>query len=136
MSDWKPALHGEDHLFGGADPTRQRGQLSVIFAIQTTGVKCDIPIMFPCRILAWSIEALESGSVQFDIWKDVRANFPPTDADSITGGDEPAVSSDTDAYSAALSNWTTLLAEGDVLRFNVDSVSGIQHCTLTLQLER
>src|SRR5690606_30337786 len=50
----------------------------------TTGVKADIPIEFDATITGWTLVADQAGTIQIDLWKDTLANFPPTDADSIT----------------------------------------------------
>src|SRR5690606_9777362 len=57
----------------------------------TTGVKADIPIEFDATITGWTLVADQAGTIQIDLWKDTLANFPPTDADSITGAAPPAL---------------------------------------------
>ena len=102
----------------------------------TTGVKGDVRIPFDCFIERVYLLADQSGSIQVDIWKDTYANFPPTDADSICGGNEPAISSDDQYEDTDLSGWTRHLSRGDILRFNVDSVTTITRCTVILELRR
>jgi hypothetical protein len=82
-------------------------------------------------ITSWYMMADQSGSITVDVWKDTWANYPPTDADTITGGSEPAISA-SDKATGGVSGWTTSVADGDVITFNVDSASTIERCTLIL----
>ncbi|MFW6172476.1 MAG: hypothetical protein ACOC5T_01910 [Elusimicrobiota bacterium] len=101
-----------------------------------TGIKGDIRIPFDCTITKVTLLADQSGSIKIDIWKDSYTNFPPTDADSITGGNEPEISTSTKNEDDTLTGWTTSISEGDILRINTDSVTDIERVTLILNLER
>jgi hypothetical protein len=102
----------------------------------TTGVKLDLPIPFACTIVEWTILADQSGSIQFDIWKDTFANYPPTIADTIVASAKPLISAATKAQSSTLTGWTTAIAANDTLRFNIDSVTSITRATLSLKVRR
>ena len=102
----------------------------------TTGVKADIEVPFNCTILQATALANETGSIQVDIWKDTYANFPPTDADSITGSNPITISSSNKSQDSTLSGWTTTISAGDILRFNVDSCSSIKRCTISLKVRK
>ena len=81
-------------------------------------------IGFDCMLLQiWIVSKYnETGSVTLDFWKDVLANYPPVDADSITNSNEPAISSAKTLHDSDLSNWSTqILKRGDVLAVNVDA---------------
>ena len=111
----------------------------------TTGIKGDIMMPFGGDITLVTLLADQSGSIKVDIWKKpywtelfVTAGFPPTNSDTITGGDEPEISSTTSWSSAGtnelhLRDWTRGVAEGDVLRVNVDSITTITRCTLAIR---
>lgn len=106
-----------------------------------TGVKGDIKVPFACTITAWEILADQNGTIQFDVWKNTYANFSPTvpsNANTITGGAEPKITSSATnkAQSSSMSGWTTSISAGDILRFNVDSVTNITRATLVLTLSR
>ena len=101
-----------------------------------TGIKGDLEIPFACTINQVTLLADQSGSIVVDIWKDTYANFPPTDADSITASAPPTISSATKSQDATLTGWTTSIAAGDVLRFNVDSATAIQRCTVSLKVTK
>jgi hypothetical protein len=100
----------------------------------TTGIKGDVgPMPFDGVITQNTVLADQSGSIVIDIWKDAYANFPPTDADSITAAAPPTISTATKSQDSTLTGWTTSFAAGDILRFNVDSVTSIQRVTLSLK---
>lgn len=100
-----------------------------------TGIHGDIgPLDFSGTIQAVTLLADQSGSIVVDIWKDTFANFPPTDADSITGA-APATLSGTDkSQDSTLTGWTTAINAGDILRFNVDSIATVTRVTLALRV--
>lgn len=98
----------------------------------TTGIKADVYVPYACTITAVTMLADQSGSVVVDIWGDPLANYPPTDADSITASAPPTISSATNSQDTTLTGWTTAIAAGDTLRFNIDSASTITRLSLTL----
>lgn len=104
--------------------------------VLTTGIIADVHVPFACTITGVFAFADQTGSLVVDIWKDTYANFPPTDADSITGSDPVTISSTNKATDTTLSGWTTSIAAGDVLRFNIDSVTGITRLTVALRVKR
>lgn len=101
-----------------------------------TGIKGDLEIPFACTIQQVTLLADQTGSIVVDIWKDTYANFPPTDADSITASAPPTISSAVKSQDATLTGWTTSVAAGNVLRFNVDSASAIQRVTVALKVAK
>lgn len=76
-----------------------------------------------------------SGSCVVDVWKDTYANFPPTDADSITASAPPTVSAGTKSEDTTLTGWTTAVDRGDVLVFHVDSTSTFTNIVVILEVE-
>lgn len=101
-------------------------------AALTTGVKADVYVPYACTITAVTMLADQTGSVVVDIWKDVYANYPPTVADSITASAKPTISAAVKSQDTTLTGWTTTIAAGDTLRFNIDSVSTLMRLNLTL----
>lgn len=77
-----------------------------------------------------------SGSVVVDIWKDTYANYPATDADSITASATPTLSSAQKGQDSTLTGWTTTVNAGDNLVFNVDSATTITRVYVTLRGKR
>lgn len=104
----------------------------------TTGIKGDIVVDYACTAVAWTLLADQSGAIKIDIWKDTYANFPPTDDDSMCGGHEPEIAaSGVSAQDTDIADWSgEAIAAGSVLRFNVDSCTTIQRCTLSIKVLR
>jgi hypothetical protein len=102
----------------------------------TTGIKGDLTIPFACTIMDWTILADQSGSIVVNAWKDTLANYPPTVTVKITASLPPTITTATKANSTTLTGWTTAVAAGDVIRFNVDSVTTIQRATITLKVKK
>uniref|UniRef100_A0A6M3M752 Putative structural protein n=1 Tax=viral metagenome TaxID=1070528 RepID=A0A6M3M752_9ZZZZ len=105
------------------------------FAI-TTGIKGDLSIPFDCSITSYDILADQSGSIVVDLWVDTYANYPPTDADSITASAPVSISSATKGQDSTLTGWTKALTRGRSLRVNVDSCTSITRAQVTLYVGR
>ncbi len=100
----------------------------------TTGVKGYIQVPVAMTLTGWTILSQDgiSGDIVIDVWNDTLANFPPTDADSITGGNEPEVSGDDNA-TGSVAGWSdTTLAADSILGFNVDLVTDLENVTFQL----
>lgn len=127
---------------GGTGITNDVTVGSVVYVIDgggsavTTGVKGDIQIPFAGTIQSWTLLADQSGSAVVDVWKDTLANYPPTIADVITASAKPTLSSADHATSSTLTGWTTTVAAGDTLRYNVNSATTATRLTLSLQIKR
>jgi hypothetical protein len=132
--------HQSRHLTGGADVLALVQTLVFVIdgggATITTGVKGDITVDFPCTINQWTLLADQSGSIVVDLWKDTYANFPPVVGDVITASAKPTITTATKGQSSTLTGWTTAIAAGDVIRFNVNSVTSIQRVTVALKVTR
>jgi hypothetical protein len=102
----------------------------------TTGVKGDLELGFSGTWTAVRLFADQTGSIVVDIWKDTYANFPPTDADSITASAQPTISTNVKSEDTTLTGWDTGFLAGDILRVNVDSVTSITQATMSLTFAR
>jgi len=100
----------------------------------TTGVKGFIQFPIAGTIVAATLLADQTGAIVIDVWKDTLANYPPTNADSITASAPPTIGSGTNSRDTTLTGWTTAVAAGDVFGFNVDSVTDIERVTLILEI--
>jgi hypothetical protein len=100
------------------------------------GAQAWVEIPWACTITRASLLADQSGDIVVDLWADSYANYPPTDADSITDVTPPTISSDTDAQDDTLASWTTTLAAGDILMANVDSCTDIEQVTISILVTR
>lgn len=135
----RAALTGAIVASQDSNATTSTGQIVIVIdgggSTITTGVKaaCDFHATFPFTITGWTILGDQSGSIVVDVWKDTYANFPPTVADTIAGSEKPTISSAVKGQDTSLSTWTdTTIVSGDVLRFNVDSVTSLTACTIVL----
>lgn len=99
----------------------------------TTGKKGYVEIPFAMTIEGVTMLADQSGSIVVDIWKDTFANFPPLDGDSITASAVPTISAAVKSQDLTLTGWTTAVVAGDVVGFNVDSITTIQRVTIALR---
>lgn len=88
-----------------------------------TGVWGDVRVPFAATLTGISMFANASGSATLNIWKDTYANFPPTVADSICGSNKPTITNTFKMVDESLSGWTTAITAGDILRFNMESIS-------------
>jgi hypothetical protein len=102
----------------------------------STGIKGWIQVPFACTITKATLLADQTGSIVIDIWKDTYANYPPTDADSITASAVPTISSATKSVDSTLTGWTTSITAGDILMFNVDSCTSIKVVLVSLEVTR
>jgi hypothetical protein len=100
------------------------------------GIIGDIEVHHAATITAVTMLADQSGSAVVDIWKDSYANFPPTVADTITAAAKPTISAATKSTDSTLTGWTTSVAAGDILRFNLDSVATITRLGIFLTIKR
>jgi hypothetical protein len=101
-----------------------------------TGVIGYLQIPFNFTIVGWTLLANVSGSVVVDIWKDTYANYPPVVADTITAAAKPTITTALKATSTTLTGWTVSALKGDVLGFNIDSVTSITMLTINLDVLR
>jgi hypothetical protein len=105
-------------------------------SVITTGIKVDLPVPYAAKITGWDIMADASGSIVVDLWKDTYANYPPLVADSITAGNKPTLSS------AEKNTWTAgtgaewSVAQGDIIRVNVDTVATVKRVLIALKVKK
>jgi hypothetical protein len=99
----------------------------------TTGIKGDLEIPFNCVINRATLVADVATNLVVDVWKAPFAAFPPTGANSITGANPPTIVAGLDAQDSVLAGWTTMVNAGDILRYNINSVSAAQRATLSLK---
>ena len=83
----------------------------------------------------------QTGSIVIDIWKCTYSAFDagathPVVGDSITASDIPAITSATKSQDSSLSGWSTTIAAGSVLAFNVKSVATCQRVVIDLKTTR
>lgn len=105
-------------------------------AVITTGIKGWLVIPFACTITQQTTLADQTGSIVLDIWKDTFANYPPTVADTITASAKPTIAAGIKDQDSTLTGWTIALAKGDILYFNVDSVTTCERVSISLDVDK
>ena len=98
----------------------------------TTGIKGYIEVPFAMTIDRATFLCDQSGSIVVDVWKDSYANYPPTDADTITAAAPPTITTAVKSQDTTLTGWTTSVTAEDILGFNVDSITTVERCTLII----
>lgn len=122
------------------DPIAQMQSRAIAFGIGdasgdviAVGSKGSIEVPFACTIAGWTILAEQVGSIVIDVWKTSYAAAPPTVANTIAGSEKPTLSAANKNQDLVLTTWTPGINAGDVLKFNVDSVTTIKQATVTLR---
>jgi hypothetical protein len=105
-----------------------------VIATGVAGTGIQVP--FNCTINSVTLLAAQTGSIVIDIWKDIYANFPPTVADTICASALPTITSSNKSTNSTLTGWNKTITAGDVLYFNVNSVTTIKNVVLTLQVTK
>jgi hypothetical protein len=104
--------------------------------VVTTGIQGEVYVSFPCTITANTLFADVSGSLVVDIWKSAFGVYPPTVANTICSATPPTLASQLIVQNTTLTGWTTSIAAGDILRFNVNSAATVTRYTLALSVTR
>ena len=114
--------------------------ISVVFDGGTSAItgnpEVDVTVPAAGAITGYTLLADAAGGAIIDIWNDTYANFPPTDADSITSAAPPTLTAAAKATDTTLTGWDKTLAAGDILRFHLDSSSTVKRLELTLTYTR
>lgn len=105
-------------------------------AVITTGLKYGLRADFSCTITKAGVFADLVGNIVIDVWKDTYTNYPPTDADSITAAAPITLTGADHFATSVLTGWNVTVNEGDILWFNVDSVTTITHALVVLTVVR
>ncbi len=101
------------------------------------GIHRDFQVPTAGQFTSWTIlgtkfSAGSTGSMVADIWNQPLADFPPENADSITGSAPPTLTTAAMATSSTLTGWSTFFDAGDTFRINVDSAALLTLGTLIL----
>lgn len=92
-------------------------------------------VPFDCTITSNRLIANASGSIVIDVQK---ATFPtvPTSANSIAASARPTLSGAQTSQDTTLTGWTTTLTKGELMAFEIISVSGLKVASLILPVTR
>lgn len=125
-----------------ANPTWQDDYAAIAFIIDgggsaiTTGEKGHLRIPFSCDIDRVTVLADASGSIVVDLWADTYANFPPTNADSITASAPPTLSSAQKSKDSTLTGWTTQVTTDHIWAYNVDSATTVTRVLISARCKK
>lgn len=103
-------------------------------AVISTGFKQNLIVPYNCVITGWSVLASVTGSCVIDVWKSTGSL--PNASNSIAGTEKPSLSSQIMNTDNALTTWTASCTSGDIIGFNVDSISLIDNLTLILKINK
>jgi len=101
-------------------------------SVITVNSQSTLTIPYNMVIQSWVLLSDVTGSTVIDIWKDTYSIYPPTSGDSITSLAKPSIVSGIKNQSSTLTGWNTIVNSGDIIRFNVDSCTGMTKATLTI----
>lgn len=105
-----------------------------------TGYKGQFVVDFNCTIQAMTMLADQNTSTVVDIWVTTFTNYAlpthPAVADSITGAAPPTISAAQKVQDTALVGWTTAIAAGSIIGFNVNSNSAALRLSISLKVLR
>jgi len=101
----------------------------------TTGTKGYIEVPFACTINQWTLLADTSGSITIDVYSDSYASYG-TNTSMVGGGTKPTISAATKGQSAPVSWTTTSIAAGNIIGFNVATISTCTRVTIALRVTR
>lgn len=102
----------------------------------TTNTRVWLKVPFECEIQSWTATARPSGSVVVDLWVDSYANFPPTNGDSITAGNEISISSAVKNTDDTLTGWTKTIPAESYLLANIDSVTNVEDLLIEIAVAK
>lgn len=104
----------------------------------TAGVKAALHFPYACTIVEVTLLApAQTGSIVVDLLLDTYANFPPTDADSITASTPPTITSGQKAQDSTLASWTTSIPANSAMIIKVPSdATTIENCTVSIKTAR
>ncbi len=103
----------------------------------TTGMKGYIEVPFSCTITRGTLLPDRTGSIVVDLFKCNYSQFDagsthPVSGDKITASAPLTISASNKAQDSTLTGWTTALAAGDIIGWNVNSAATIQRVTGSL----
>jgi hypothetical protein len=103
--------------------------------VLTTGEKGYAIIPYDGTITGWSVISDQVGDCVMDVWKTSGGTIP-TVSDTITGTEKPTLSSQQINSDLTLTSWITSVSIGDVIAFNIDSVSAITRINLSIYITK
>jgi hypothetical protein len=101
-----------------------------------TGMAGWVEVPFACTIVAARALADQTGDIEVAIGKETYANHDPVSPTVISASAPVEISTDIKSQDTTLTGWTTSVAAGDIIYFDVVAVTDIERCTVSLTLNR
>lgn len=99
-----------------------------------SGIRLDLPLDFNATIQSATLVGYPTGNLVVDVYKTPYASFPGSTGQSITASAKPTLTNAIKYQDTTLTGWTTAITAGDILRYNIDSVSSTILATLSLKV--
>lgn len=99
-----------------------------------TGMKGFTRIPYSGSITGWTMIGDATGSCVIDVWK--ANNAIPTVANSIAGTEKPTLTAQQLNSDTNLTTWSSSIAPGDIIAFNVDSTSTVTRVNLIIHTSK
>lgn len=97
------------------------------------GTTVYVRVPHAMTVTSATILGVTSGNITIDCWVDTYANYPPTNADSITASATPSYTGAVKSEDTTLTGWTPAIAADSIVAFSVESVSAVTHATILLK---
>jgi hypothetical protein len=101
-----------------------------------TGVAGDVEVPWDCTIDRVTLAGDTTGSIVVDIWVGAYSGYPPTVANTITAAAIPTIVSGTKYQDTTLTGWTKNMNAGQMIRYNVNSVSAFARCLVSIHVTK
>jgi hypothetical protein len=108
-----------------------KGSFGATIDATVTGFVGYITIPYSGTITGWQVIGNAVGNCVIDVWK-TSAGVIPTVLNTITGTENPTLSSQQINSDLNLTTWTTSVLEGDIIGINLNSASSLSKIWLTL----
>ena len=102
-------------------------------AIALNSISYIAAVPFAGTISAWDL-CVDTGTATVDVFKIATGTGLPTA--SITASATPAIASNNCLHSATLTGWTTSIAAGDRLAFEVTAISAAKNISIVLEVDQ
>ena len=99
-------------------------------AVPSTGVKGFITIPYNLTVTSWNIFSNTTGSAVVDVIRSTYSNFGS--GTSIAGSELPTLTNQAKNQNNTISTWTTTLNSGDIITFNLNSISNITMLSVSI----
>jgi hypothetical protein len=121
-------------------PNLRRDTMQFTIGSQTTlstGMQgIGLQVGYDAAIERVDVLASTSGSIEIDVWKVPVESWPGDSSYSMVGSQPVQISAGLSNIDIPITDWDTELERGDILVYNINSVSGISLATLTLYVSR